>query len=97
MIALLPHETELTGKWIEVDGSVRGDAACERIASLTTGILVMVQDHPKAGGWVRLFQDKNDGRYWERSYPQGEFHGGGPPALRCISPEEVAKEYGLRP
>lgn len=97
MIALLPHETELTGKWIEIGGAVRGDAVCERIARLTDGMLDIVRDYPEAGGWVRLFRDKADGRYWERSYPQSELHGGGPPVLRWIHNEEVEKEYGFRP
>ena len=97
MDTLLSHETELTGRWIETDGKVRGDAVCERIYRLTNGILDMVQDHPRLGGWTRLFRDKADGRYWERTYPQSELHGGGPPALRWISEQVVRKEYGFRP
>jgi hypothetical protein len=97
MTALLPHETELTGLWIEIGGQVRGDAVCDRIASLTGGILDIVQDHPTSGGWVKLYRDKEDGRYWERSYPQSELHGGGPPRLRWISDGAVEKEYGFRP
>ena len=93
MDALLPHETALTGKWIETHDGIRGDVTCDRIARLTDGVLDVVQDHPKSGGWVRLFRDVGDGRYWERSYPQSEMHGGGPPALRWIGDEELAREY----
>jgi hypothetical protein len=25
-----------------------------------------------SGGWETLFQDPNDGRYWERTFPQSE-------------------------
>ena len=94
--ALLPHETELVGTWIESSGRVVGDATCERINRLTNGVLEVVQDHPKFGGWRRLFRDRADGRYWERSYPHGDWHGGGPPALRWVSDDDVAKEYDLR-
>jgi hypothetical protein len=97
MAPLLPHETELCGNWIEIGGQVRGDAVCDRIASLTAGILDIVQDHPRSGGWVRLYRDRADGRFWERTYPQGELHGGGPPRLSWISDGAVEREYGFRP
>ncbi|PZU11806.1 Imm27 family immunity protein [Sphingomonas sp.] len=93
MDELSPHETELVGRWIESDGKVRGDAVCGRIERLTGGILDVVQDHPEASGWRRLFRDIADGRYWERYYPQSEMHGGGPPALRLIADHEVTTEY----
>ncbi|TFU00389.1 hypothetical protein EUV02_15195 [Polymorphobacter arshaanensis] len=94
MDPLLPHEIELTGKWIALDGDVQGDAVCERIDYLTE-ILDVVQDHPQAGGWRRLFRDPADGRYWELTYPQAELHAGGPPALRWISDDEMKQEYGF--
>jgi hypothetical protein len=97
MIGLLPHETELTGRWEETGDRVRADATCERIASLTNGVLDPVQDHPKFDGWVRLYRDQSDGRYWERSYSESGLHGGGPPTLRWASDEEVASHYGFRP
>jgi hypothetical protein len=93
MDGLLPHETELVGGWIESDGKVLADAVCRRIERLTSGTLDVVQDHPRARGWKRLFRDTADGRYWERYYPQGEMHGGGPPALRLVAEQELATEY----
>lgn len=96
MTALQPNETELVGRWLETEGTVHGDAVCERIEALTHGLLDIVQDHPKHGGWKRLFCDKQDGRFWERSYPQSDLHGKGPPVLRWISDDEAAREYGLR-
>lgn len=95
MDKLAPDEIELVGRWIESDGKMRGDAVCDRIDGLTGGILDVIQDHPKDGGWRRLFRDTADGRFWERYYPQGEMHGGGPPALRLISDREVASEYNF--
>lgn len=97
MDRLLAHEIELLGRWVEQDGKIREDAVCERITRLTDGVLDIVQDHPMQGGWRRLYRDRGDGRYWERSYPASDLHGGGPFALRWISDEEVATEYGFRP
>lgn len=96
MDRLLPHETELVGNWIEAGGNVRTDAVCERIHRLTSGQLELVQDHPKSGGWKQLFRDGVDGRFWERTYPHSELHGGGPPTLRWISDDAAAREYGLQ-
>jgi len=50
---------------------------------------------PLAGAWEMLFKDPDDGRYWERTYPQGEMHGGGSPELRCLSPQDAAAKYDL--
>ena len=97
MSKLSPHETELVGKWVEQNGKVVADPTCQRIDELTNGILDVVQDHPHQGGWLRLYRDKSDGRFWERSYPESELHGGGPPMLRCISPDEVVRKYRFRP
>lgn len=79
------------GRWND-----EGDQTCGRIGRLTNGVLNVIQDHPNAGGWQRLFRDGVDGRYWERYYPQGELHSGGPPAPRLLTAREAAAEYGIR-
>jgi len=91
MEPLKPDENDLIGKWIKVDGHVDGDDTDKRIDWLTSGILekLAIAD----GGWATLFRDNSDGRYWERTYPQGEMHGGGPPRLTCISETEARKKY----
>lgn len=93
MESLNPNDNDLIGKWIEVDGEVDGDATTKRIQWLTSGILekIAIAD----GGWATLFRDNSDRRYWERTYPQGAMHGGGPPRLRCISEKEARKKYDL--
>ena len=44
-------------------------------------------------GWETLFQDPRDGRFWERTFPQGEMQGAGPPRLDVISSSEAHKKY----
>lgn len=93
MEPLKPNEEDLTGKWIEVDGNVEGDATTKRIRWLTSGILEKIAISKEDGAWETLFRDGNDGRYWERTYPQSGLHGGGPPRLWHISEEEARKKY----
>jgi hypothetical protein len=91
---LRSDETKLVGKWVEEYGQIRADALCERIKWLTSRHLRKIAISKQWGAWETLFQDPNDGRYWERTYPQGEMHGGGPPALECISKELAKAKYG---
>jgi len=70
------------------------DDVTKRIYALTKSYLVELgQD---ASGWETLFRDPKDGRYWERTYPQGELQGGGPPQLICLSADEARKKYGIQ-
>ena len=70
MIKLQPHEQRLTGSWVAQDGKVHGDAICERIKWLLAHDLKKVADSPQWGAWKTLYLDPDDGRYWERTYPQ---------------------------
>jgi len=92
-LALRPDETLLVGSWVPKGKSVVGDSICERIEALLATVLVHVADDPKSGAWESLFRDPSDGRFWERFYPQGEMHGGGPPSLRCLSAADAAAKY----
>ena len=91
---LQPQETALVGQWLVEDGQVRKDATCERIEWLTSQYLKKIVISKEWGAWETLFQDPSDERYWERTYPQSGMHGGGPPALRCLSKEEAKAKYG---
>jgi len=87
-----PNEHELVGCWIRVDGKVDGDETCLRIEAL-------IKEHFEYLGkdwsrWETLYRDPVDQRLWEQTYPHGEMHGGGPPALRCISQEAAKEKYG---
>ncbi|MBE7540272.1 MAG: hypothetical protein HS122_17900 [Opitutaceae bacterium] len=90
-----PHETDLVGKWIVEGEKVRGDPTCERIEWLTSHHLREIAVSKQWGAWETLYQDPDDGRYWERTYPQGELQGGGPPRLAVIAAEEAKKKYEL--
>jgi hypothetical protein len=72
---------------------VVGDETCEREKTLVRDCLVHIADSRLYGAWLSFYRDPRDDRLWERYYPQGEMHGGGPPALRCISEHEAKANY----
>jgi hypothetical protein len=94
MNKLQPDEQMLTGRWLVEDGRVRGDDVCERIEWLIAHHLQKIANSPQSGAWETLYRDSDDGRYWERTYPQSEMHGGGPPRLKCVTTQEASKKYG---
>ena len=85
------RETALIGKWLADGPRVTPDATCRRIESLVAAHLDEVAR--SADGWSTLFRDPADGRLWERTYPQGELHGGGPPSLHCVSLSQARAAY----
>jgi hypothetical protein len=87
------HEIAIIGKWISKQGVVKADEACNRIEQLKSNYLRKIADSKEHGGWMVLYQDPQDMRYWELSYPQSELHGGGPPALTIISEKEARMKY----
>lgn len=92
---LKPDERELIGQWVLVDGKVRRDAVCERIEWLIAHQLKEIAISKQWGAWETLFQDPDDGRFWERTYLQGSSHGGGPPSLRVLSPDQARVKYQI--
>ncbi len=91
---LQPSETKLTGRWLVEDAKVGPDPVCERVQHLRSEVLERIAVSPEFGAWQTLYRDRADGRLWECTYPQGELHGGGPPQLAVIHPEEAAARYG---
>lgn len=87
-----PDETELIGEWIKDGDQIVGDATCERINYLVEHYLKKI-GFSEYGAWETLYQDPQDGRYWERIYPHGDLHGGGPPALYNLSLERAKEKY----
>lgn len=76
-----------------VDGKIIGDATCDRVHFLVENQLEVLGYSPESGAWETLFHDSGDGRYWERTYPHGDWHGGGPPALITLSEEQAREKY----
>ena len=88
-----PDDIDLVGGWVLADGVVHGDSTCERIKRVIANEL---RELARAeGGWSTLYEDLEDGRLWELTYPQSEMHGGGPPRLTWISRETAEAKYGL--
>jgi len=85
------NEKEIIGKWLFEGSKVTGDPACKRIEDLTQNYLKELAADGE--DWSILYQDPEDQRYWEFTYPQSHMHGGGPPSLNCISFEEAQKKY----
>ena len=94
MKKLQPAEKDLVGDWAPGDKGVQADETAKRIEWLTSSVLEKVADSPQWGAWETLFRDPDDGRLWERTYPKGEMHGGGPPRLTNISQEQAGAKYG---
>ena len=90
---LQSNETNLIGKWIFDGGKTWGDEVCKRIEYLVSHVLDQLSVSKKYGAWETLFRDPSDGRLWERTYPQGHMHGGGPPELKVISEKEARRKY----
>jgi hypothetical protein len=90
---LKPTETELRGQRVVIDGVGFRDPVTGRIYDLITHELVEVGVGDE--GWSKLYRDPGDGRYWELTYPESEYHGGGPPMLTHVSNEFAAKKYGI--
>lgn len=90
----MPNEQVLTGGWLVKDGRAREDAICQRIEWLVAHHLHKIAESPQSGAWETLYRDPDDGRYWERIYPQSEMHGGGPSQLKCLSAREASDKYG---
>jgi len=86
---LQPDEMVLTGAWILDGSTVVGDEVSRRIEWLVDSRL----DQLATTGWETLYRDPRDGRLWERTYPKSEMHGGGPPELRALSPEDASPRY----
>jgi hypothetical protein len=88
-----PHETEIIGNWVVKNKRVVSDDACQRVEDLMRTYLIPIK--PASDGWEHLYRAPDDGRYWERTFLQGEMQAGGPPTLRLIDAVAAAQKYGL--
>jgi hypothetical protein len=95
LMKLRPDETDLVGRWISENGQVQADDVCKRIEALTANQLKKIAVSKEWGAWETLFQDPDDQLFWERTYPQGDTQGGGPPRLTVLSPERANSKYSI--
>lgn len=87
-----PDETDLVGHWQAGARKITADATCSRIDWLVSRYLVPLGADPS--GWDELYRDPETGHLWERTWPQPEQHGGGPPRLTRIEPAAACAKYG---
>jgi len=88
-----PQETELVGRWVISAGKIVDDDVCRRVDYLVNeGFVRLAVD---ASGWLTLYQDPLDGRYWELSYPESGQSGGGAPKLTVLTREDADEKYKL--
>lgn len=87
------NETKIIGKWILEGAKVVEDEDCTRINWLRSNYLVKIATNET--GWIILYQDPEDKRYWELVYEHGELQGGGPPSLIQLSKEDAASKYAI--
>lgn len=90
---LKPDEIELHGKWKLIGTSIKADTTSKRIERLISTYLIEIDEDES--GWNKLYQDPDDKRYWELSYPESEIYGGGAPLLKRISLEEAKEKYQI--
>jgi hypothetical protein len=92
---LQPNETNLIGKWIAAGNTMKGDIVCERIEWLVKNHLKLIAHSKQWGAWETLFQDPDDNRFWERTYPNGDMQGGGSPQLTFVPPQQARAKYPI--
>lgn len=86
------HEIELIGNWLFDGKKVREDDVTKRIKKLTSQYLVKVKSD--SSGWISLYIDPNDYRFWLLDYPDSNLQGGGAPILRNINRKEIEEIFG---
>jgi hypothetical protein len=89
---LAPDETELVGQWLTRTRKIAADPTCARIEWLVSQHLVPLGT--VGSGPDELYRDPESGRLWERTWPQSQLPGGGPPRLAQIAPDAARAKYG---
>ncbi|WP_032916403.1 Imm27 family immunity protein [Leptospira santarosai] len=69
----LSTETKIVGSWIINDSKTENDAKAQRVIYLIEHYLIKIKTD--SSGWSTLYQDPEDGRYWESTYLQSNIHG----------------------
>ena len=89
----LDGKTELVGSWIMSNGRMTDDETSRVIEDLIKNLLRRLA--VTSDGWETLYIDPRDQRLWELTFPKGEMQGGGPKALRLLTPAAAKQKYDL--
>ena len=81
-------EVEIIGNWIFKNPKMIADDQCKRIDWLRANYLIQIATDES--GWLKLYQDPEDKRYWQLDFRFGEMQAGGPPSLIWL-PEPEAR------
>jgi len=55
--------------------------------------LELIKDNPET--WESLYKCPITKKFWKEYYPHSEAHGGGPPELIQITPEDAKRDFKL--
>jgi len=86
-------ETEISGNWVFNGSKMITDEQCARIDWLRSNYLIEIATDKS--GWLKLYQDPEDKRYWQLDFKQGELQGGGPPSLVLLSEFEAKSKFNF--
>jgi len=88
------QENVLMGQIIFDGKTMKKDEVSSRINWLIINCLKKIA--VDESGWDALYQDPDDKRYWELTFPNGEIHGGGAPRLGNVAlGESVKSKYNI--
>lgn len=87
------NETEIVGNWVFDGSQMISDDQCKRIDWLRGNYLKLISTD--SSGWLNLYQDPEDGRYWQLQFRYGHMQGGGPPSLITLSETAAKEQYDL--
>lgn len=87
------NETKLVGGWIFDGARMIANDQCKRIDWLRNNYLKLIATDET--GWLKLYQDPEDKRFWQLIFEQGEMQGGGPPTLILMSETEAKEKYNI--
>jgi hypothetical protein len=86
-------EIKIVGHWIFDGSKMIADETCKRIDWLRSDYLKLISTNES--GWLNLYQDPEDKRYWQLDFEHGEMQGGGPPSLILLSESAVKEKYNV--
>ncbi len=84
-------ENSIIEQWEFINNRMITNEQGKRIDWLVKNYLEIVSTDKS--GWLVLYQDPKDKRYWELSYPNGEMQGGGPRQLKVVSEADAMSKY----